>query len=154
VGAGHFAHKQDDRHHHQPGRDDCRATADGIGKRLPHHPAASGDEDEEKRPQQFGEQPAPLLLRIGEVHERVDQRLLVRLEKMLARGTHHDDFYLSVGACDSMNDQASGSHGVTLRREPHAVNRDTESGRPVSMGLRRFWQNEAKYSERASRDLD
>jgi len=55
VGAGYFAHKQDDRHHHQPGRDDCCGTADGIGKRLPHHPAASGDENEEKRPQQLGE---------------------------------------------------------------------------------------------------
>ena len=106
VGAGHFAHKQDDRHHHQPGRDNRRATADGIGKCLPHHPAASGDEDEEKRPQQLGEQPAPLLLRIGEVRERVDQRLLVRLERMLASDTHQDDFYLSVGACDSMNDWA------------------------------------------------
>ena len=50
VGAGHFAHKQDDRHHHQPGRDDCRGTADGVGKRLPHHPAASGDQDEENVP--------------------------------------------------------------------------------------------------------
>jgi hypothetical protein len=97
VGAGHFAHKQDDRHHHQAGRDDCRGTADGVGKRLPHHRAASGDEDEEKRPQHLGEQPAPLLLRIGEVRERVDQRLLLALEKMLARGTRHDDFYLSVG---------------------------------------------------------
>jgi hypothetical protein len=49
--ARHFAHKQDDRHHHQPGRDNCRVTAMVLG--ASHHPTASGGEDEEKRPQQL-----------------------------------------------------------------------------------------------------
>jgi hypothetical protein len=45
VGAGYFAHKQDDRHHHQPGRDDCRAPADGIGKCLPVGVGSVGTRD-------------------------------------------------------------------------------------------------------------
>ena len=45
VGAGYFAHKQDDRHHHQPGRDDYRAPADAIGKCLPVGVGSVGTRD-------------------------------------------------------------------------------------------------------------
>lgn len=59
------AHEQDDREHHQPGRDDCRRQAD-----LPlgvQDPAARGDEHEHERAQQLREQPAVLELRIVEI---------------------------------------------------------------------------------------
>jgi len=39
--------KKDDREHHG-GRDDCVASADGVGQRPPRHPAAGGDEHEEE----------------------------------------------------------------------------------------------------------
>ena len=49
VGAGHLAHEQDDRHHHQPRRDDRGRAADRVRERLAHHPAARGDQHEEER---------------------------------------------------------------------------------------------------------
>ena len=62
VRAGDGAHEQDDRHHHQPGRDDRRSQAD-----LPlsvEDPSPSRDEDQHERPQQLREQP-PILERPG-----------------------------------------------------------------------------------------
>ena len=59
------AHEQDDRQHHQPGRDDRRREADlALGVK---DPAAGGDEDEHERAQQLREQPAVLERRIVEV---------------------------------------------------------------------------------------
>ena len=56
VRAGHRTHEEDDRHHHQAGRHNRRGQTD-----LPlgvEHSSACGDQHQEKRPQQLGEQPA------------------------------------------------------------------------------------------------
>jgi hypothetical protein len=67
MSAGHLAHEEDDRHHHQTGCDDRSGTADRAGKGLPHHAATGGHEDEEERSEQLREEAAPLLVRIVEV---------------------------------------------------------------------------------------
>ncbi len=76
VSAGHLAHEEDDRHHHQTGCDDCGGTADRVGKGLPHHAATGGHEDEEERSEQLREEAAPLLARIVEVLQRRDDLVI------------------------------------------------------------------------------
>jgi hypothetical protein len=70
VRAGDGAHEQDDRQHHQAGRDHGGREAD-----LPlpmQDPAAGGDQHQHERPQQFGEQPPVLELGIVEVRTRTE----------------------------------------------------------------------------------
>ena len=55
-----------------PGRDHGCGAADRIREGLPHHSAARGDEHEEERPEQLGEQPPPFLARVLEILERVE----------------------------------------------------------------------------------
>ena len=70
--AGHLAHEQDDRHHHESRRDDGRVPADRVREGLAHHPAAGGDEHEEEGAEQLREEPPPFLRRVLEVGHRVD----------------------------------------------------------------------------------
>src|SRR4029077_1656968 len=70
-----LAHEQDDRHHHQPGRDHRRGPADRIRKRLPHNAATSGNQHQEERAQQLREQPPPLPRRILKVLEHRNDTL-------------------------------------------------------------------------------
>ena len=63
-------------HHHQAGRHHRRRPADRAGERRSHHGAAGRHQHEEERPDQLGEQPAPLLRGIVEVLDHPDQALL------------------------------------------------------------------------------
>ena len=65
-----------------PGAVTAAAAADRVREGLAHHPAAGRHEDEEERPEQLREQAPPLLLRVLEVLDRVDDR---RLEPLLER---------------------------------------------------------------------
>ena len=59
-----------------PGAVTAAAAADRVRERLAHHPAAGGDQHEEERAEQLGEQAPPLLLRVLEVLDRMDDRRL------------------------------------------------------------------------------
>jgi hypothetical protein len=70
VRARDGAHEQDDREHHQAGRDDGRGEADlSLGVQ---EPTAGGDEHQHERPQQLREQPAVLELGLVEVIARTE----------------------------------------------------------------------------------
>jgi hypothetical protein len=51
---------------------------------LRHHAAAGSHQDEEERPQQLGEQPAPLLRRVSKILEGPDQPVRLGLDQFLA----------------------------------------------------------------------
>ena len=100
MGARHLAHEQDDRHHHQPGRDNRRGAADRVRERLTHHPPTGRDQHEEERAQKLREQPAPFLAWIVEVFDRLhDLAIEVRQYPGLARlrlRLHHQALLPSV----------------------------------------------------------
>ena len=73
MGARHLAHEHDDRHHHQPRRDHRRRSADGVRERLPHHPGARSDKNQEERPQQLRKESPPPLAWIVEVLQGVGE---------------------------------------------------------------------------------
>ena len=53
----------------RPGATTAAVRRDRVRERLAHHPPAGGHEDEEERPEQLREEPAPLLTRVVEVLE-------------------------------------------------------------------------------------
>ncbi len=68
VRSRHSAHEQDDCGHGQCGRHHERGAAgDMTAEPGVHHAAARRGEDEEERPEQLGEQPAPFVAVIQEV---------------------------------------------------------------------------------------
>ena len=81
VRARDLAHEEDDRHHHQPGCDHRRLSADLPRERVAHHPAARGHQHEEERAEQLGEEAPPFLTRILEVEDPVDDALLEHLHR-------------------------------------------------------------------------
>ena len=92
MGAGHLPHEQDDGHHHQPRRDHGRATTDRVREGLTHHPSTGGDKNQEEGPEQFGEQAPPLLPRILEVRDRLDN---LHLEPSLEASLERHGLFLS-----------------------------------------------------------
>ena len=90
--AGHLPHEQDDGHHHQPRCGHGRATTDGVGEGLTHHPSTGGDKHQKEGSEQFGEQSPPLLLRILEVRDRLDN---LHLEPSLEASRERLGLFLS-----------------------------------------------------------
>ena len=74
MGARDRAHKEDDRHHHQPGCRDGGRPADRTVARSVHHRSAGTYEDQEERSEELRKESSPLLRRIVEsAHARVLQ---------------------------------------------------------------------------------
>ena len=55
----------------RPGATTAAVRRDRVRERLAHHSAARGDEHEQERAVELGEQPPPLLLRVLEVRHRL-----------------------------------------------------------------------------------
>ena len=77
VGTGYLAHEQDDGHDRQRRCDHSCRAADHARKGVPHHPSTGGREYEKERPQQLREEASPLLARVVEVADSLDDALLV-----------------------------------------------------------------------------
>ena len=94
MSAGDGAHEQDDRQHHQPGRDDRGGEADlALGVQ---EPAAGGDQHQHERPEQLGEQSAVLEFGIVEVRPRPELERQHMLSPLQVVG--HDPGVFLVGA--------------------------------------------------------
>lgn len=92
MSAGHRPHEQDDRHHRQARRHDSRRQADlTFGM---EQPTAGGREDEQKRPQQFAEQPAIPEPRVLELLPRAELQSDPMLSPLLV--THPDRYRLAI----------------------------------------------------------
>src|SRR4029450_557339 len=90
----YLAHEQNDPHHHQPRcHYGCR-PGDRVRECLAHHPTARCDKDEQERPVELREQPAPLLVWVPKVRHRtcdvsIDpaENPTLSLLKLLAHGS-------------------------------------------------------------------
>ena len=97
MGAGHRPHEQDDRHHRQARRHDSRGQGDlTFGMKQP---AAGGREDEQKRPQQFAEQPAIPEPRVLELLPRAELQREPMLSPLLV--TRPDRYRLAIAHVDT-----------------------------------------------------
>ena len=81
VRAGDLAHVQDDPQDRQRRGRDGGAVADHAGEGVAHHAPAGRRQDQEEGAEQLGEQAPPLLARVVEVVDAVDEVLLVAGER-------------------------------------------------------------------------
>ena len=112
------------------GRDDGRGATDGVRERLAHHPAAGGDEHEEERAEQLGEQAPPFLGRVLEVLDR-----LLELLKLCAQVSGDGVEHLSVSGRGSTVDTGHGDT-VTHARLPGQLAKSAHAAHPPGSGAR------------------
>jgi hypothetical protein len=85
MSAGHLAHEKDDRHDHQGRCHDGRLSTDHSREGMAHHPPACGHQHEEECAEQFRAQTTPLLVRVVEIVDSIDNVLLVTGKRALCR---------------------------------------------------------------------